>query len=264
MANVKGEVIARIEQFEKGYSSPSDGRQAQAHRLGLEGNVEVTDKVKAAATYSEERVDDGQHDRRCKAKMQARFNEHVTVEPYGKYTEKKLADTATTGEQGKRGDAGVKLIYAWDDDNEAYAFGQGTVKRTGTHGQGPSRWCWWQEAVDGKSHRPQAKFQPARLASVPQAMLSYEPTADDRYYLGYELDPARDTADSWPFTLVGSDVGTIVAGARHRFNEQWSALLEDNLDLFGKHTSLTQVYGVTYTPDAAWTVNRWRRIRRRV
>jgi hypothetical protein len=50
-------------------------------------------------------------------------------------------------------------------------------------------------------------------------------------------------------------MGSIVAGARHRFNEQWLAYAEDNMDLFGEHISLTQIYGVTYTPDAAWTIS---------
>ena len=55
-------------------------------------------------------------------------------------------------------------------------------------------------------------------------------------------------------TLTSDDLGVIVAGARHRFNEQFSAYTEDNYDIFGERRSLTQTYGVTYTPTATWNV----------
>ncbi len=249
----KGEVIARIEQYQKGYSTPTVDAAQKRTAWGLEGNVEVTDTVKAAATYSEERLGNGQRDRQIKGKIQARVNEHVAVEPFITYTEKKLASGITTGDQGKRADAGVKLIYAWDDDNEAYVYGQGTVKRTGSmdrdnrYGVGGRKQLTEKVSASGEVSNGSTGFGA-------KAMLNYEPTADDRYYIGYELNADRASADSWPFALVGSDVGTVVAGANHRFNEQWSAYAEDNVDLFGQRTSITQIYGVTYTPDAAWTV----------
>jgi hypothetical protein len=250
---MKGEVIARIEQYQKGYSTPSVDATNKRTAWGVEGNMEVADNVKAAATYSEERISTGQKDRQVQGKIQARLSEHVSVEPFAKYTEKKLADGATSGDQGKRADAGIKLIYAWDDDNEAYVYGQGTVKRTGTMDKDN------RVGVGGKKRLSEKVVASAEVSTGSsgfgaKALLNYEPTADDRYYLGYELNSDRASADSWPFALVGSDAGTIIAGANHRFNEQWSAYAEDNVDLFGKRTSITQVYGVTYTPDAAWTV----------
>jgi hypothetical protein len=249
----KGEVIARIEDYQKGYSTPTVDVKDHRTIWGLEGNVEVTDKVKAAATYSEERVGTGQRDMQVQGKLQARLNENVTVEPFAKYTTKKLSSTSTTGEHGKRGDGGVKLIYAWDDDNEAYVYGQGTFKRTGTMdkdhrvGIGGKKQLTEKVSASGEVSTGSSGFGA-------KALLNYEPTADDHYYIGYELNADRASADSWPFALVGSDAGSVIAGAKHRFNDQWSAYGEDNLDLFGKRMSLTQAYGVTYTPDAAWTV----------
>jgi hypothetical protein len=250
---VKGEIIARIEDYQKGYSTPTMDAVEKRTIWGLEGHVEVTDKVKAAATYSEERVGNGQRDRQLQGKLQGKLSENVTVEPFAKYTEKKLATAALTGDHGKRADAGVKLIYAWDDDNEVYVYGQGTLKRTGTMDNDH------RVGLGGRTNLTE-KVSTALEVSTgstgfgAKALLNYEPTADDRYYIGYELNADRASADSWPFALVGSDAGTIVAGAHHRFNEQWSAYAEDNLDLFGKRTAITQVYGVTYTPDAVWTV----------
>ena len=213
----------------------------------------MSDKVKAAAVYSEERVGDGQRDMQVQGKLQGRLSDHVTAEPFAKYTRKRPAAAATSGDNGKRADAGVKLIYAWDEDNEVYVYGQGTLKRTGTMDKDN------RIGVGGKKQLTEKVSATAEVSGGTsglgaKALLNDAPTADDRYYIGYDLDPSRDSADSWPFKLTGSDVGTIVAGMQHRFNDQWSAYAEDNLDLFGKRTSLTQVYGVTYTPDAAWTV----------
>ncbi len=249
----KGEVIARIEQYQKGYSTPSVDAANNRTAWGVEANVEMSDAVKAAATYSEERVSTGQQDMQVQGKIQARLSEHLTVEPFAKYTEKQLATGALTGDQGKRADAGVKLIYAWDDDNEAYVYGQGTLKRTGTMGKDN------RVGVGGKKRLTEKVTASGEVSTGTsgfgaKALLNYEPTADDHYYLGYELSSGRASADSWPFALVGSDAGTVIAGAHRRFNDQWSAYAEDNVDLFGKRTSITQVYGVTYTPDAAWTV----------
>ena len=250
---MKGEVIARIEHFEKGYSSPTVDANHKRTVWGLEGNVDVSDKLKAAAVYSEERVGDGQRNAQVQGKLQARLSDHVAVEPFAKYTEKRLATAATSGDEGKRADAGVKLIYAWDEDNEVYVYGQGTLKRTGTMEKDHRAGVGGKKQITEKLSAS-AEVSGGSTGLGAKALLNYAPTADDRYYLGYELDPSRDSADSWPFKLIGRDTGTIVAGTQHRFNEQWSAYAEDNLDLFGKRTSLTQVYGVTYTPDVAWTV----------
>jgi hypothetical protein len=249
----KGEVVARIEQFQKGYSTPTVDAAQKRTAWGVEGNVELTDKVKAAAAYTEERLENGQRETEVKAKLQARLTEHVSVEPFVTHTEKKLAATATTGDHGKRTDAGVKLIYAWDDANEVYGFGQGTVKRTGTMDR-DNRYGVGAKTLLTEKLSASTEVSNGTSGFGAKALLSYDPSADDRYYLGYELNADRASADSWPFALVGSDAGTIVAGAKHRFNDQWSAFAEDNLDLFGKRTSITQVYGVTYTPDAAWSV----------
>jgi hypothetical protein len=248
----KGEVIVRIEQYQKGFSSPTKDATQKETLWGVEGNVDVTDKAKAAASYSEKRLADGSRDRQAVAKVQARLTDEISVEPFAKYTEKKLASTATSGEQGKRADAGVKLIYAWDDDNQVYGYGQGTVKHTGTLDKDN------RVGVGGKKRLSEKLTAEAEASTGNQglggfARLNYEPTADDRYYLGYNLDYERSSSGSWPFALVGSDMGSVVAGTKHKFNDQWSAYAEDNVDLFGKRTSLTQAYGVTYTPDVAWS-----------
>jgi hypothetical protein len=249
----QGDVVARIEHFEKGYSTANHDAPEKRTVWGVEGNVAVSENVKATASYSEEQVGNGSMNRIVTAKLQDRLTETLTIEPYVTHTEKQLADSATSGDHGKRTDVGVKVLNAWDDDKEAYVFAQGTVQRSGTMSKDN------RVGVGGKMRlsdkvTAEAELSTGSLGPGARARIEYEPTVDSTYYLGYELDAGRDDAKNWPFKLVGSDAGTIVMGMKRKFNDQWSAFTEDKVDVFGERRSLTQVYGVTYTPDAAWAV----------
>ena len=83
------------------------------------------------------------------------------------------------------------------------------------------------------------------------ASINYDPTPDDRYYVGYKLDPDRSYSSSTP--LDGTDLGGIVFGSKRRYNDVLTGFAENNYDMFGRRKSLTSTYGVTYTPDAMWT-----------
>jgi hypothetical protein len=248
----KGHVGARYEHHGKGFSSLEVDAKEAKRLMGADVDAEITGSIKAAASVSDEKLASGSHTTEVLGKLAMQTSEQVTVQPYGIFT-RKTGDTTATVEQGKRADAGIKILYAWDDDQEAYIFGQGTAIQTGTmhrdHRGGVGGTFRLAEKVVAEG-----EVSYGTLGVGAKATLGYEPTADDKYYIGYTLDPERDLAENWPFQLVGEDMGSIVAGARHRFNEQWLAYAEDNMDLFGEHVSLTQVYGVTYTPDAAWTV----------
>lgn len=250
--NAQGSLGAHYEHHEKGFSSLDVNAPETRTLMGAEADVRLGEGLKAAASISDENIKAGSRTTQALGKLNAKVSESVSLEPYGSYTRKAGAASSTV-KQGVRADAGVKILYAWDDEQEAFIFGQGTFASTGTmnkdHRGGVGGSFRLSEKLTAEGEVSYGTQGPGAKATI-----SYEPTADDRYYIGYKLDPARDDSDNWPFQLVGDDLGTLVAGARHRFNEQWSAFAEDNFDVFGEHLSLTQVYGVTYTPDAAWTV----------
>src|SRR5690606_31609932 len=87
------------------------------------------------------------------------------------------------------------------------------------------------------------------------ATITYEPTVEDHYYIGYRLDPDRAFSLDRSDALEGVDHGSIVGGVRKRLDDLASAYAENNYDLFGRRRSLAQTYGVVYTPDAMWTVD---------
>src|SRR5690606_16400984 len=68
-------------------------------------------------------------------------------------------------------------------------------------------------------------------------------------------DPDRAYDLDRDYDLFGTDRGSIVAGLKRRLSTFASAYSESTYDMFGKRHSLTQTYGVIYTPDALWTVN---------
>ncbi|MDZ7824327.1 MAG: hypothetical protein U5K75_10020 [Ahrensia sp.] len=84
---------------------------------------------------------------------------------------------------------------------------------------------------------------------MPWARSSYDPTSDEHYYFGYELNGDR----SYKVTsLDGSDLGNFVFGTKRKYDDHLSAFTESTYDAFGKERSLTSIYGITYTPDDYW------------
>jgi hypothetical protein len=252
---LKGKMAARYEHYDKGFSSLDVQAPDKKRLYGAEADIKVSDTVTIKAEYSDSKTGDGRAEREAIGSISTAVDDHITVETYADAVRKVPGGTAaatTPNTAGTRVNTGVKLIYAWDDDEQAYVYAHGTVKRTGNMQRdnrvGVGEKMRLSDKVTAEGETSYGNQGLGALFS-----LNYEPTVDDRYTIGYQLDPSRDTASGWPFTLVGEDLGKIMGSAHHRFNEQWSAFGEDNMDLFGKRRSLTQVYGVTYTPDERWT-----------
>jgi hypothetical protein len=251
---VTGSIGARYEEYQRGFSSLDTNADTKRRVMGAEANLQVSEAVALNASYSDEKQGNGTHDQEGRVKITLAAGEHVAVEPYGVHQKRQKGTTATpTTEQGTRTDAGARLVYRWSDDAQAYVMGQATVKRSGTM-QDNDRY-----GVGGKIRIVEKVTAEGEVSDGDQgvggrALVNYEASADDRYYIGYELDPMRDKAEGWPFTLVGEDAGKIVAGARSRLNERWQTYGEDSYDMFGERRSLAQAYGVIYTPGEAWSL----------
>jgi hypothetical protein len=247
----EGKIAARVEKFEKGFASLDTQATEKKFSWGVEADTKLSDRVKVAATYSDSKTGDGRIDRAGEAKTEIALTEHVSIEPYAAYEQRKRA-TASTEKQGKRLDAGARLKYKWDEDNEAYVFGHATTLHTGTLGKNHrAGFGIKKQFTDRVGFEGEVSHGTTGVGA--SALFSYEPTAESRYYLGYTLDADRAGSGSWPFQLVGSDMGTVVAGTSVKLNDQWTMFGEDTADFFGHRRSLTQAYGVTYTPNDLWT-----------
>jgi hypothetical protein len=248
---VNGTLGARYERYGKGYSSLDYNATESKESWGADGDVALSDRVKASGGYIEQQAAGGKADREANGKLGIGLDDHWSVEVNGHY-EKKDRPAPSTDDAGERGDAGLRVIHSWNEHTLLYVLGQTTVARAGSlraddrAGVGGKRQLTEKIGVSGE-------ISYGTLGFDAMAAIDYTPAADDRYYAAYRLDAERDSSASWPYDLTGSDLGTIVAGMRHRYSDRVSVFAEDNYDMFGRRQSITQVYGVNYTPDARWT-----------
>ena len=249
---VQGKIQARYEHFQRGFASLETQANERKTLWGVEVDAKLSDRVIVAATYSDAKSGASQSDREGRIKANVKLNETVSIEPYAAYVERK-GPTASTGKSGDRTVAGVRLIYSWDENNEAYVFGQGTVSRSGELGKDNRVGVGGKKAITDRVGMS-GEISTGSTGFAADALINYEPADSVRYYLGYRLEAEHDGASSWPFALVGDDNGTIVVGAQHQVNEHWELYGEDNYDMFGNRRSLTQTYGVKYSPDDSWTI----------
>jgi hypothetical protein len=242
----QGHVGATYERFQQGFSSLESQAPKAKQNWGGEADFKIGEKTNVKGSYSETKVEAGEHNRQADASISVAMGDGWTVQPYGRFTQKQGAATATTT-QGTRTDTGAKISYTWDADKQAYVFAQATAQHTGSLGKDN------RVGLGGKTKITDRISASAEVSAGTQgidatALLSYDTAADTRYYAGYRLDANRDTSSSMPYALNGEDLGTIVVGARRNFGDQWSAHSEDNFDIFGERHAITQTYGITYTP----------------
>jgi hypothetical protein len=248
----EGVVKARYEHYEKGFSTPQIEADEKKTLWGVEGDVKLGERAVMTATYSEARTGSDNVDREGQAKVNVALTDHVAVEPYAISTRRKRPVSNKTDE-AERTVAGARVIYTWDEERSVYVFGQATVSHSGKLKSDD------RVGVGGKTQIA-SKFSVSGEVSTgnrgiaAQALLEYEPNDSGRYYLGYKLEGDREDSGSWPFALLGDDLGTVVVGARQNITDALEVYGEENYDMFGERRTLTQTYGVNYTPTEHWTL----------
>jgi hypothetical protein len=245
----KGDIDGFYEHTQAGFSSLGKQVTSTETNYGISAKVDLSETSHADAALTRHQSKDGHEEVNANAQVSFSLGENWTITPGANYSDKQKPTGIDTG---ARTDVGARLKYAFDENTFVYVFGQGTVERSGTrrnnHRAGvgvgtllTKKVGLTAEASDGTS------------GLGGSAMLDYKPTADDHYYFGYTLDPERDYSGDSPTAFSGTDMGTFVAGANHAYDKRLSVFVEDHSDLFGDRRSLTQTYGVKYTPDELWT-----------
>ncbi len=248
-----GSAGAYFERKEAGFSTLDSNITSDQTEWGANISVDVTGRLTFGASHDFFENGEGTREAETKAEIGYDLTDSWRIVVGAGYLDL-ATPKASSPQDGSRFDVGARIEYAADDDQTYYAFGQATVSRSGDirrndrYGLGANVKLTEKVGLEGEiSH--------GTTGIGGLAAITYDPTADDHYYFGYKLDPDRafDRTDS--IDLYGSDLGGIVLGARRRYGEFLSAHAENNYDMFGKRRSLTSTYGVTYTPDAVWTVS---------
>ncbi|MDX8512108.1 TonB-dependent receptor [Mesorhizobium captivum] len=256
-APVKGHVGGYYEEKERGFSTLYDYAAVHRRIWGADADVDLTDKVSLGFTYDDLADDDGQIKRDGTGTISRQFDEHWKVSFGVSYTElmsPRAIDAGKSGYDGSRADAGVRVDYRIDDDRLVYAFAQGTLERSGDIDRNDRAGVGGEMKLTDKiGLSGEVSYGTRGLGAL--AGVTYDPTANDHYYFGYKLDPDRAFDLNHDYELFGYDKGSIVAGVKRTINDTASAYSETSYDMFGERNSLTQTYGVVYTPDATWTVD---------
>ncbi|MGO4449868.1 TonB-dependent receptor [Phyllobacterium sp. TAF24] len=267
-SGVKGTVGAYYEQKEAGFSTLSDQISVDQRIWGAHADVEITKNTKFNLAYDDftesnarsefdGRELGGRTKRKGSAAITQQLDEYWKVAFGVTYTDlsnPRASSVRKSGYNGSRLDAGVRVEYAPDADHTYYAFGQGTLSHSGDIDRGDRIGVGSKYKLTDKIDlEGEVSYGTNGLGGL--AGIVYNPTADDSYYIGYRLDPDRAYDLERSYDLSGVDKGSIVIGARRKFDEYWSAYAENNYDLFGRRDSLTKSYGVVYTPDKQWTID---------
>lgn len=256
-ARIKGRIGGYYEQKEAGFSTLFDNVFIDQRIWGAHADVDLTDKTGLKLTYDDFTDDSGQIRRDGSGSVSHQFDEHWKISFGVTYTElmSPLAiSSGKSGYDGSRLDAGVRVDYRIDDDRSVYAFGQGTLDRSGDIDRNDRAGVGAKvQLTDKIGMEGEVSYGTHGIGAL--AGVTYDPNADSRYYLGYKIDPDRAFDLHNTRDLFGTDKGTVVLGMRRKMSELLSAYSESNYDMFGSRNSLTQTYGVVYTPDAMWTVD---------
>ncbi|MBM2709969.1 TonB-dependent receptor [Mesorhizobium caraganae] len=255
LGGMKGRVGGYYDQKEAGFSTLADNIYIDQRIWGAHADLALTDHVGVALTYDDFRDDEGQTKRDGTSSVSWELDEYWKVTFGLRYTDlmSPLAiSSGKSGYDGSRLDGGVRVDYKWDDEHLIYVFGQGTLDRSGDIDRNDRIGVGAEiKLTDKIGLEGEVSYGTHGVGAL--AAVTYDPTADDHYYLGYKLDPDRSFDLDNSYDLIGSDKGAIVVGLKRRMSDIASAYSEANYDMFGDRRSLTQTYGVVYTPDSVWT-----------
>lgn len=253
----KGTIGGYYENREAGFSTITNNTNYNTQLWGADANIELTSKTVVTLAYDDFTDDSGKKKREGTTTISHELDEYWKVSFGVKYTDLLSPNAIKAGKNGYDGsrvDAGIRLTYRQDDDHSYYIFGQGTAERSGNIDRndrgGIGTEIKLTETIGAKGEVSYGTHGWGGLAG-----LTYDPNVDDHYYLGYRLDPDRAYDLSRSYDLIGNDRGAVVGGMKRRLDDTLSAYAENSYDLFGQRKSLTQTYGVIYTPDQIWSIN---------
>ncbi len=244
----KGLLGAYFDKKEAGFSSLDYNIAIEQVVWGLSADVEINDRLRYRLNYEDYWDGDAKTRKEINAEVEQKLNALWTLTYGVKYTDL-VTPAGPPSQNGIRKDAGVKLTFTPDDDLKLYGFAHKTLYREGAISRN-DRYGFGGEIKLSQKVSLSAEVSNGTSGWGGLAALNYNPTADDKYYIGYRLDPDRASFGST--ALIGSDLGGIVVGARRKYSDTLSAYIENNYDMYGARRSLTNTYGVIYTPSALW------------
>lgn len=235
----EGTISAYFESRDEGFSTLDYQTQSDEKLWGISADITAGDRLSYRISVEDYRNADGKRLTEGLAEVDIKSGERLTYSLGLAHEDR--ADPADPSKTGKRTDLALRLSVEQSDNLTWYVFGQTTLARSGglarndRYGAGAAlgfaeNWAFKGELSDGT----------AGIGG--RALLSFD-GAGTQAYLGYTLDPGRELSG---ITLTGRDAGQFVAGGRRDISDAIAVYGENTFDIFGRHRSLTQAYGVDY------------------
>lgn len=171
----------------------------------------LSDRVGLSLGSKDQTSDDGNRRTLGEASVSVQTSDVTKVE--AGVTHRDEAQVGDAEDTGQRTDLGLKLTRDLSQDQSLYLFGQTTVARSG----GIRRNDRIGVGLDAR------------------ALLDFRPTAADRLYPSYELDPNHDIAGTRATdAFTADDAGLLALRATHAFDCNWEIKvgLGDNFGAF--------------------------------
>lgn len=256
-SGMTGTVGGYYEEKQAGFSTLYDQVSVDKRIWGAHANLALTEATRLKLAYDDFTDGNGQIKREGASSISHELDDYWKISFGVNYTEL-MSPTAIaankSGYDGKRLDAGVRVDYRQDDDHLYYAFGQATLSRSGDIHRNDRGGVGAEiKLTDTIGVNGEVSYGTNGIGGL--AGITYDPNANDHYYIGYRLDPDREFDLHRSYDLSGRDRGAIVGGMKRRIDDTISAYAENSYDMFGKRRGLTQTYGVIYTPDQQWTID---------
>lgn len=241
----EGNIGLRYEAKDAGFSTLNEDITDDQTLWGVDGEIAVSERVDLGFDIEQFTSDAGKEKTEAEVSVGYALSDIWAVKAGLQFTDRTTA--GSPDQTGKRTDLGLQLTYTPREDLTLYAFGQTTLETEGGLSNN-NRYGVGVDAAIGAHTSIAAEVSDGDTGLAGKVKLGYAPSADNEVYLGYTLDPTRSGAGS-----ALADNGRVVLGGRYRYSEQLSTYAENIFDMPGNQRSLTQAYGLTYTPNDLWT-----------
>jgi hypothetical protein len=241
---VDGGLTAYAQIREEGFETLTEDTPFDQELYGVELDIALSDALSLGGFAEYFSRDNGEERVEGEISLTHAFNERWSLTTAIAYED--ITTPGDPDETGSRTDLAARVTYSPSSDLSVYGFVQATVDVTGGLSDN-------NRAGVGGSARVGDRLTLSGEVSggdggvAGEARASWNPSADNELYIGYTLDPTRGSSGD-PF----DDRGRLVTGAAYNYSDHLRVFTEYVYDRPGDGPTLTQVYGLTYTPSSTW------------
>ena len=215
---IAGRIGAYFEEKEAGFETLDHNIDVDQRLWGVFAHMDLSDKLVLGLTYENFSDDDAKKREQATVDASYQLDEYWKITLGAKYSDLR-EPTGDPEDNGARTDVAVQIAYSPNEDREFYAFAQATADVSGSRGRNDRLGVGTKIRISEKI-AVEAEISQGTTGLDALAGVTYNPTADESYYLGYRLESERSKDD---VSLDGDDLGQVVLGAKRRYDDQWSA-----------------------------------------